>query len=113
VTQNTDLVAVPGGGAIKINCGSFGFDFGFREPTGGALAYDVFRDTISGTSQQGIAYTRLQPNSGDPGSFPQTQNTMTIFDVSSNAGYAHVTAFGHYDTGTNSCTAKARGWSSP
>ncbi|MEA2450699.1 MAG: hypothetical protein QOG63_2631 [Thermoleophilaceae bacterium] len=113
LTQTTDLVPVPGGGAIKINCGTFGYDFGFKEPAGGTHAYDLFEDVAVASSSQQVFYRRLQPDSSDPGSTPGTQPVRATFDISSDAGYVQVTAFGRYDSATNSCSAKVRGFSNP
>jgi hypothetical protein len=107
-----DLVPVPGGGAINVSCDTSGYVISFSRPSGGTRVYDIFRDFSENGQSPNVNYTKLQPN-GIQIFANATGDSRTTFDVSSDAGYAEVTAFVHFNNSTKHCTARARGFSSP
>lgn len=106
------LVPVPGGGSIQVNCGNSGYVAFFSRPTGGTRVFDVFREVAVDNLAQRVSYVKLQPNTIQIFGL-ETDNSRTTIDVSSDAGYAHVTVFVHQDSGTKVCTETARGVTNP
>jgi hypothetical protein len=107
-----ELVPVPGGGSIKVSCGSSGYTTFFSRPTGGTRVFDIFRDFSTDGASPSVTFSHLQPNTVELFVLV-TADSRATFDVSSDAGYAEVTAFVHYDSTSKHCTARARGFSSP
>ena len=104
------FVPIPGGGWIALSCSSTAYSTFFHVPSDGRT-YDRFTTLLVSGTNPTVLYRAV------PGLVEAvdnlTQDSEKVYDISSNAGYAHVDVFGHFDNSTKACTVKARGWSSP
>jgi hypothetical protein len=107
------LVTLPGGGGIGVNCDSSGYATFQVRSEDDPHTYDRFTTVLTDGNSASVAYKQITPSAGIELVFPRKTNSETTYDISSDAGYAHVVVFAHFDNATNECTLKARGWRSP
>jgi hypothetical protein len=104
------FVPIPGGGWIALTCNSTAYATFFHVPNDGRT-YDRFTTLLRSGTNPTVLYKAVPglPEAVDN----ETQDSETLYDISSSAGYAHVDVFGHFNSTTKACTVTARGWSSP
>jgi hypothetical protein len=111
VTEDTDVLTIPGGGKIAVDCAPNGYFVFFLATT---TTWDLFEhDSIDNVNGQDVRHDERTTNEGIVFSATKEESVFH-FDAKSAAGpAADVTVWTRFDDATDHCIGRVRGVSLP